>query len=191
MGTTCRAKKPTDFGCDPDGSLIGNFVPSIQYTAPKEVFFAKSRQHQGEQGRPLLRLFRHYYVDQALRYFVGYLCGVYRFTGCRLCLHIVVKVTRRLGARRGRRSATSSIGLEISTPTTEPAAPTLLPRSSEVWPQPPPMSIICSPPSGFSVSMAARPNVSIWQSSASWNLAHVSPAFVFQYSICAMFEELV
>ena len=30
-----------DFGCDPDGSLIGNFVPSIQYTAPKEVFFAE------------------------------------------------------------------------------------------------------------------------------------------------------
>jgi hypothetical protein len=41
-----RKKKPTDFGCDPDGSLIGNFVPSIQYTAPKEVFFAESRQHQ-------------------------------------------------------------------------------------------------------------------------------------------------
>ena len=39
--------------------------------------------------------------------------------------------------------------------------------------------------------MAARPNVWIWRSSASWNLAHVSPAFVFQYSICAMFEEAV
>ena len=89
MGTTCRAKKPIDFGCDPDGNLISNFVPSIQYTAPKEVFFADFRQHQGEQGRLTLRLLRHYYVDQALRYFLGYLCGVYRFTGCPLCLHIV------------------------------------------------------------------------------------------------------
>jgi hypothetical protein len=43
VGTTCHAKKPTDFGSDPDGSLISNLVPSIQYTAPKEVFFAESR----------------------------------------------------------------------------------------------------------------------------------------------------
>jgi hypothetical protein len=42
-GNNCRAKKPTDFGSDPDGSLISNLVPSIQYTAPKEVFFAESR----------------------------------------------------------------------------------------------------------------------------------------------------
>jgi hypothetical protein len=42
-------------------------------------------------------------------------------------------------------------------------------------------------------AVVAKMKVSIWRSSPSWNLAHVSPAFafVFQYSICAMFEAAV
>ena len=74
------------------------------------------------------------------------------------CASSFRKATRKSGAERGRRRATSSIGSEMSTPTTEPVGRTRSARASEVWPHPQPMSTICSPSPGQSASMAASPN---------------------------------
>ena len=41
----------------------------------------------GEQGRLPLRLFLHYYVNRALRHFIGYLYGVYRLPSPSLPAH--------------------------------------------------------------------------------------------------------
>ena len=49
-----------------------------------------------------------------------------------VCASTCRKVTAKLGFARERWSATSSIGAEISTPTTEPVDPTRSARANEV-----------------------------------------------------------
>ena len=84
-----------------------------------------------------------------------------------------------------RRRAASSIGFEMSTPSTRPRSPTACASASEALPQPQPMSITRSPGWGAAACSAAWPKGSIMRSSWRWNCTQRCPCSPFQSAICS------
>jgi hypothetical protein len=82
------------------------------------------------------------------------------------------------------------MGVEMSTPSTEPVGPTRSASWSDVCPTPQPTSITRSPARAAARSSAASPSGPISASIAALFATHFGPACLFQYSICSVFGPL-